>query len=205
MGRNGQADIHLAGKPSGAPYFRGLGGIINRYIGLDQRLFDAHPHRFRFIEGMAEISPGLFLVEGMVSEYPRPKGNRKLFVKTDGGYIRDDFSHELLAVMQEPDGLTVFTGCSHSGILNMVETVVRRFPGSRIKAVVGGFHLTGIPVAAMLPETEDEIREIARGLLRYPIDRVYTGHCTGMKAFNILKQVMRERLEYMDTGRTIRV
>lgn len=201
--RNETAMVHLAGKPSGELFFKGLGGIIKKYIGLDQTLFETYPDRFQFAEGMVEISPDLFLINDIVSTYPKPKGNHKLFVKTDSGYIPDDFSHELVIVMRETDGITVFTGCAHSGILNMVETVVRRFPDTPIKAVVGGFHLAGIPVASLLPESKDEIREIARRLLTYPIGKIYTGHCTGLKAYNLLKQVMADRLEYMDTGRSI--
>lgn len=201
LGQNAHGRIHLAGKPSGALYFKGLGGIIKKYIGLDQTLFEKYPKRFQFVKGMVEISPDLYLLTEIVSTYPRPKGNQKLFAKTDSGYILDNFPHELVAVMREKDGVTVFAGCAHSGILNMVESVVRCFPDSPIKAVVGGFHLAGIPVASMLPESKDEIREIAKQLLKYPIDKVYTGHCTGLKAYNILKKVMRDRLEYMATGR----
>lgn len=200
---NTHGKIHLADKPPGSLYFKGLGGIITKYIGLDQTLFGKYPERFQFIKEMVEIAPDFFLFNEIVSTYPRPKGNQKLFAKTDSGYVLDDFSHELVAVMREKDGITVFTGCAHSGILNMVESVVSRFPDSSIKAVVGGFHLAGIPVASMLPESKDEIREIAKQLLKYPIDKVYTGHCTGLKAYNILKKVMGDRLEYMDTGRSM--
>jgi 7,8-dihydropterin-6-yl-methyl-4-(beta-D-ribofuranosyl)aminobenzene 5'-phosphate synthase len=105
--------------------------------------------------------------------------------------------------MKQDEQLVILTGCAHSGILNMVETVVTRFPDIPIKAVVGGFHLAGIPIPSLLPETESEIKAIATELLTYPIETVYTGHCTGMKAYGILKGVMGERLEYLDTGRSI--
>jgi len=32
---------------------------------------------------------------------------------------------------------------------------------------------------------------------------VYTGHCTGMKGYRVLKGVMAEKLEYFPTGSEI--
>jgi 7,8-dihydropterin-6-yl-methyl-4-(beta-D-ribofuranosyl)aminobenzene 5'-phosphate synthase len=34
---------------------------------------------------------------------------------------------------------------------------------------------------------------------------IYTGHCTGKRAYGMLNQVIREKLEYLPTGRTIEI
>jgi 7,8-dihydropterin-6-yl-methyl-4-(beta-D-ribofuranosyl)aminobenzene 5'-phosphate synthase len=48
-----------------------------------------------------------------------------------------------------------------------------------------------------------EVRGIGEELLKYPVERVYTGHCTGQKAYRVLKGVMAEKLEYFPTGREV--
>jgi 7,8-dihydropterin-6-yl-methyl-4-(beta-D-ribofuranosyl)aminobenzene 5'-phosphate synthase len=48
-----------------------------------------------------------------------------------------------------------------------------------------------------------QVEDIGREMLRYPITRTYTGHCTGPKAYSVLKQVMGEKLAYMATGSSI--
>lgn len=200
---NDRAPVYLAGHPSGAPCFKALGGMVKKYIGLDQTMFQTHGDRFHVVEGVREIVPDIFIITEIKTTYPRPKGNKKLLLETKSGYRPDDFSHELIVVMKMEGQLVILTGCAHSGILNMVETVVSTFPEMPIKAVVGGFHLAGIPIPSLLPETREEIEAIASQLLTYPIEKVYTGHCTGMKAYGILKGVMGDRLEPLTTGQII--
>ncbi|WP_227645298.1 hypothetical protein [Enterococcus faecium] len=38
------------------------------------------------------------------------------------------FSDELLVVIEQEDGLIVFTGCSHHGIIDMMEIALETFP-----------------------------------------------------------------------------
>ena len=144
--------------------------------------------------------PGVFILTDFGKRYPLPKGNRRLFVERAGVRSLDNFEHELVMVVKEETGLVVFTGCAHSGILNMIDTVVRRFPGVAIKAVLGGFHLVGIPILNTMAGSRQEVANIGREMLKYPIGSVYTGHCTGMKAYRILKRVMGESLQHLPTG-----
>ncbi|SLM30756.1 Beta-lactamase domain protein [Desulfamplus magnetovallimortis] len=202
---NSKASVHLCRQMKGNTYFKSLGGLINKYIGLDKKIFVKHPNRFVFVNGTAEVSKNVFIITEICRKYPQPKGNSKLLVCENGNWLPDPFDHELIVVIKEEKELVILTGCAHNGILNMVETVVRQFPDMPIKAIIGGFHLAGIPVPQLLPETIEEIRAIASDLLKYPVKTVYTGHCTGMKAYGILKEVMGNKLEYLDTGKTISI
>ncbi|HQT95520.1 MAG: hypothetical protein B7Z68_03545 [Acidobacteria bacterium 21-70-11] len=87
----------------------------------------------------------------------------------------------------------------------MVDAVARRFEGVPIKAVIGGFHLTGLPPFSGIAGSRQEVREIAAALLAYPVDTVYTGHCTGAKAFGVLKSVMGERIADLRTGTRLEI
>lgn len=172
-------------------------------VGIDKALLENTQTRFTFINDTTEILPNIFVVTNISDRYQKPKGNKYLFTNSRRGCKPDRFDHELLLIIKESDGLVIFTGCAHSGVLNMVETAVELFPNTRIKAVVGGFHLVGLPIFNSIGGTKEEVKAVGRKLQSYPIDKLYTGHCTGMKAYRLLKGVLGDRLEHLPTGRSV--
>jgi 7,8-dihydropterin-6-yl-methyl-4-(beta-D-ribofuranosyl)aminobenzene 5'-phosphate synthase len=202
---NGRSKVYLRSHDAAGFYFRALGGLVKRPIGLDRTLFKTYADRFEFVDRPTEVAPDLFILTKVGEPYPRPKGNRYLFVEKEGALRLDSFDHELVMVLRKEDGLVVFTGCSHLGILNMVDAVTKQFEGTPIKAVFGGFHLVSIPIFNTMAGSKAEVEEIGREMLRYPIAKVFTGHCTGSKAYRVLKGVMGEKLAYLPTGSSVAI
>lgn len=175
-------------------------GFLKRFIGIDTDLSDHHKDRFVMIDQSTEIVPGIFLLTNLAGSHPQPQGNDYLWVKRDNQLIHDPFDHELEMVVLSEDGLIIFTGCSHSGVLNMVDAAIARFPGEPAQAVFGGFHLIGNPLLKSMAGTRAEVEAIGREMLKRSIGTVFSGHCTGEKAFAVLKSVMGERLQRFRTG-----
>ncbi|WP_171361164.1 MBL fold metallo-hydrolase [Vibrio pectenicida] len=198
---NSKAKIYMRACEDQNYYFQAFG--IRTSVGMDKAILERNSHRIEFIKNTTEIAPNIYIVTKIDKKYPQPLGNKYLYTQSKTGFERDKFNHELILVIKEEDGLVVFTGCAHSGVLNMVETVVNLFPEQKIKAVVGGFHLVGLPVFNSIGGSKQDIEVIGQVLAEYPIDKFYTGHCTGMKAYAILKQVLSDRLEYIPTGRSV--
>jgi 7,8-dihydropterin-6-yl-methyl-4-(beta-D-ribofuranosyl)aminobenzene 5'-phosphate synthase len=201
---NQKAKVYLRRWNVGDCYFRAF-GIINKFVGLDRAVFQEHADRFVFVDTFTEVASHVFILTEVESPYPQPRGNRHLFVKEGNARQLDGFKHELEMVFQEPEGLVVFTGCSHQGILNMVATVSEQFDGLPIKAVFGGFHLIGLPLLNQMAESKSEVAGMGREMLKYPIEKAYTGHCTGTRAYRILKEIMGEKLAYLSTGSHVEV
>ena len=103
-------------------------------------------------------------------------------------------------VIREDDGLVFFTGCSHNGIVNMIEATQSVFSDETVKAVFGGFHLMN-PVTKKMSENESDVKEIGRLLNENKnVKKIFTGHCTGKTAYDILKNILGNKLEYFSTG-----
>jgi 7,8-dihydropterin-6-yl-methyl-4-(beta-D-ribofuranosyl)aminobenzene 5'-phosphate synthase len=201
---NSNAKVYLKKPPDGECYFKAL-LFRKRYIGLEKHLFKMYPTRFVFIDEFTEILPDVYAFTNIGNAYPKPKGNRYLYVKRGPHWRLDNFAHELIIAIKENGELVVFTGCSHSGMLNMIDTVAKKFNGIPIKAVIGGFHLIGLPRRNTMAGSKSEIQNLARRILSYPVQSIYTGHCTGQKAYTVLKSVLGEKLRHLRTGTILEI
>ncbi len=144
-------------------------------------------NRLILIDQTCEIAEGIHEIAHIPQNHPMPKGNQNLYVQdSDGNFIHDDFRHELVLYV---DGL-LFTGCAHSGLENILSACP--WP---VHTVVGGFHLLDGQ------ETEEEIRVLAQRLkTNYPKTQFYTSHCTGDNVFDVMKDVMGEKLQSFSCG-----
>jgi len=205
LATNPLAPIYLRPPPGGELHFRALAGLIDRSIGLDPALFEAHAGRFHFIDKDTEVLPGVFAVPRIDTAWPTAAGNRYLFRKSGTAFLRDTFDHELLVTIVEDAHQTVLTGCAHHGVRNMVDAARRTFPEVPVKTVFGGFHLVGLPFLNTMAGTTADVEAIARTLLDLDVEQVYTGHCTGDRAFHVLQRVMGERIAPIVTGMSVEV
>jgi len=177
-----------------------IAGIIPKDVSLDATLIERFPDRFVFTASTSEIATDIFIVPSITTQHPLPTGNGSLYKEEEGALIPDDFDHEDLLVMRDDDGLIIFSGCCHNGILNVLDTVRAEFPGCPIKAVIGGFHLFN-PALAKIAEEPAYVRSLGEAMLASEGTLFITGHCTGTEAYGILKEILGDRLAYFSTGR----
>jgi 7,8-dihydropterin-6-yl-methyl-4-(beta-D-ribofuranosyl)aminobenzene 5'-phosphate synthase len=201
---NDRALVFLRQGPRVDRYFKAF-GVIKRPIGLDSDLLDRYPRRIEYIDDMRIVAPGVYLLTAIGSSHPRPRGNRRLFMESGKALVPDSFDHELMMVVHEDDGMVVFSGCSHHGILNLIDAARAQFPRIPIKAVFGGFHLIGLPFYNSMAASRAEVRDIGWQVMDKVEGTVYSGHCTGKKAFGVLAGVMGENLKAFSTGSSVEV
>lgn len=196
---NSRAPVYLREAPLVDRYFSAF-KVLKRPIGLDLDIVNDSPDRIELVDGVREILPGVFLVTAIPSTHQLPRGNRRLFAQHGGGLVHDPFDHELLMVVHEEGSMVVFTGCSHNGVLNLIDAAIDAFPETAVKAVFGGFHLIGLPFYDSMAASRREVEALGRDILERVSGPVFTGHCTGRKAYPILEGVMGDRLQSFPTG-----
>ena len=165
------------------------------FIGLNKDL--AGNERFVLVDDTMRIDDNLFLFADVDGHFDT-KSNRVMLKKTPDGFTRDDFAHELNLIVTTEGQEALFSGCSHRGIANILNTAHKYRPA--IHAVFGGFHLYNPATKATEPA------EVAQRLAKELSAReavFYTGHCTGTKAFKIMRGLMGGQLQYLSTGSMI--
>jgi 7,8-dihydropterin-6-yl-methyl-4-(beta-D-ribofuranosyl)aminobenzene 5'-phosphate synthase len=192
---NENAPLYLSSKALERHFSRAF-FLIKREIGVDQAVINQNQNRLKFIDKYTEILPDIYLLSIQNHKYPLPAGNRYLYRLKNSRLVR----HELLLVIKGDKGLILFTGCAHNGILNMVDVACQKFPETPINAIFGGFHMIGLPYFNHMAEKKKNVRAIGKKLTELPIEKVYTGHCTGKRAYPILKEVMGEKIVQFPPG-----
>lgn len=171
-------------------------------IGLDKNFKD-HPQVVLTNEKFI-ISQNLTLFTNKVNKMARPDSNQGLLQESDQGPVEDPFKHEQNLIVQEGGKTLLITGCAHNGIVNIIdqfEILMGKLPDY----CMGGFHLTSrASGSGDGPEDYENIEKVARALLRGQT-KYYTGHCTGIEPYELLKTVMGDRVEYLGGGRTIEI
>jgi 7,8-dihydropterin-6-yl-methyl-4-(beta-D-ribofuranosyl)aminobenzene 5'-phosphate synthase len=197
---NDRAVIYMQ-KAAGGEYYADDGIMSGndryRYIGIDKDILKLP--QVRLLQGDYVIDDGLELFMIKNRTHVIPFTNKRLLVKTDEGFVSDDFCHEHYLVVKE-NGLSVLlSGCAHNGILSILDAYKEKY-GNLPDIVISGFHLM---VKREYRENElEEVRSIAEELSTYQT-KFYTCHCTGIPAFEEMKKIMGDQLEYVHSGEEI--
>lgn len=169
-------------------------------IGIPEGVLESYPDRFQFVSKDMQPDQGVWLIGHHTQNLRARAEAAGMYWEKNGETALDDFSHEQSLVFETAAGLAVFNSCCHAGVDCVVKEISDTFPGQHIAAVIGGFHLMGSGGADTMAGTEAEVRKLAEKLMEEPVDRYYTGHCTGMPAYQIMKETMGDRLVYFSTG-----
>ena len=124
------------------------------------------------------------------------KAQNMLVKNSDNEYEVDDFDEEVAVVIDTEQGLVILTGCSHTGILNIVNTIQER-TGQKVYAVIGGFHL--------LSATEEVIQETIDRFKELDVEKIGLSHCTGPTATKMFMEQMPDKTFINDTGTVFEV
>jgi 7,8-dihydropterin-6-yl-methyl-4-(beta-D-ribofuranosyl)aminobenzene 5'-phosphate synthase len=130
---------------------------------------------------------GTVLVSGQVARTtPYETGFPIHYARTAAGEWEPDpwiWDDQNLTVLLRGGGLVVISGCSHAGAVNVLRNAQRLTGESRIRAFIGGFHLTGGIFEAIIPATVADIEAME-------IECLVPAHCTGWKATHALARAL---------------
>ena len=165
---------------------------LPKYIGVQKGVLNRHKDRFVRVDGDAVIDVGVTLVPHRAQDLKARGKAAQMYIRKGFWLVPDEFRHEQSLVVETENGLLVFNSCSHSGVDSILDEVGQAFPGKPIRAMVGGFHLVRTPPR--------EVHLLAQRLKKLGVPELYTGHCTGEPALEILEAELPGNVHRMETG-----
>jgi 7,8-dihydropterin-6-yl-methyl-4-(beta-D-ribofuranosyl)aminobenzene 5'-phosphate synthase len=109
----------------------------------------------------------------------------------------DPIEDDLALWVRTGKGLVVCVGCCHGGLINTLQHVLHMNPGSKIHAIIGGFHL--------LNAGGDRLRQTIAALRSLSPERVIACHCTGESSAAALHDSLGERISLGAAGKEYRM
>lgn len=169
-----------------------------RYIGIDKAILEL-PQTV-LLDGAHRIDEELTIFSNIKGRRLWPKGNLVLKCLVGDVLLQDQFEHEQCLVIEAEGKHILLSGCAHNGILNILDSF-RKLYQCEPDVVISGFHM--MQKDGYSDEEVQNIRETAKELQKMQTV-FYTGHCTGVDAFEIMKEIMKEQLQYVHCGDIIK-
>lgn len=129
------------------------------------------------------VAGGLFLGSGDITRTTQYEtGLAVHYTWRDGQAAPDPEIHDerFLAAHVRRRGTTVFSSCSHAGIVNVSLEALHLFPERPIDLLLGGYHLAGSAVEDRISSTVKDLDDLVAPRIVAP------GHCTGWRAASAL-------------------
>lgn len=168
-----------------------------RNIGIPFRreILESRGAQFKFNTNFREIVPDLMLS----GEIPRltefEKGSKRFLLKTNEGYAQDLIFDDQTLIVNTEKGLIVILGCSHSGMINIINHIIDKTGQNHIRTIIGGTHLG--------PASEETKEKTIQALKKFDIEKIGVSHCTGLETSMRLFQEFGDRFFFCNVGSII--
>jgi len=187
----------------GSEFFKPKYGKINaqkyKYIGnrFDETyILEMGIPLKKVTEDLLYLTDTIILFHHFLKKTDFEKINKKFHIREKTAYVHDMFDDEIVLGIITSKGLVVIVGCSHVGIVNILNSITDR-TGMAIYAVIGGTHLV----------EADEIRmeKTVEALRVMNIKVIAVSHCTGKKGEERIQKEFDEAFVYNNTGNVITI
>lgn len=149
----------------------GQDGIIT-YLGPNFSKKDLIKNNIKIkkVKDSFKLCENVFLLSNFKTSNEIEKLNENFIIEKKGKFELDTFKDEVVLVIENENDLTLIVGCSHPGILSMIEQTNSIFD-KPVKTIIGGTHLSKI--------NEERVKLYSQEFKKLGIKTTYLCHCSG--------------------------
>ena len=153
--------------------------------------------RFILNADFFQVGKGMYLTGEVARETAFEKADPRLFQEIGEKMVPDTLPDDQSLILDTEKGLVLVFGCAHSGMINILNHVIRQTKKDHFYALLGGTHLDFL--------TPEQLEESIRCLKKMSVDRIGVSHCTGLRAAFRLQQEFGERFFYGSVGSVLEI
>ena len=175
--------------------------------GKETKRFIGIPYKKGYLESLGanfisnsdfvEVEKGMFLTGEVPRKTSFEKPDPRLFSQINGKTEPDLFLDDQSLIMESEKGLILILGCAHSGMINIINHVIKKTGKSNFYGILGGTHLDFL--------TPEQLEESINVLNQLKIERIGVSHCTGMRAACRLLLEFGDRYFYGCVGSVLEI
>jgi 7,8-dihydropterin-6-yl-methyl-4-(beta-D-ribofuranosyl)aminobenzene 5'-phosphate synthase len=158
-----------------------------KFIGNNFCQSDLKKNQFGCIEvnsKITKISEKIYVFSGFKRKVNFDDNDEHFFVKEQDTFTTDKFIDEIVLGLEVPEGLFLVVGCSHIGIVNIIESI-KEIVDTKVIGFIGGTHLRNAS-SVRIESVNNYFRESE---FRY----IISNHCTGTNALAFFKENLKEK------------
>ncbi len=157
-------------------------------------LFAARKEYVHWTNAVTHLQPAVFMTGEIPRCIPTEAPAGRFFLDAECR-TPDPLLDDQALAFETANGVVVFLGCSHAGVYNTVACALSASRTGRLRAIVGGMHLS-----KALPEA---VALLADGIEKLHPVLICPCHCTGNDAREYLKGRFPDAFREVRTGSTL--
>ncbi len=176
----------------------GYGFKDNKYsLENNEYIYKGIPFKLNELNNLVIVNKELIIDENIAlySDFKENNNFEKIgnkFYILDKEYKKDLFIDEQVLTINTNKGLILIVGCSHAGICNIIDEVIKR-TNKNIRGIVGGFHLS--------KESSEYALNVINKLKEYNLEFICPIHCSGHE--KLFRQVFKNKCKILESGDSI--
>ena len=147
---------------------------------------------FSFSDHTKEVAPGVWFITGIDRKPQQLPLDAHLLLQREDEFIIDPIEDDASLLLETDGPPLLLLGCSHAGVLNILDHIREEMGINKLSAILGGTHLMFFGLK--------EIPGVIEKFEEFSIDFIGVSHCTGIQASIELAKHFGDRFMVASAG-----
>lgn len=147
---------------------------------------------FSFSDHTKEVTPGVWFITGIDRKPAQLPLDTHLLIQREDEFIIDPIEDDSSLLLETDGPPLLLLGCSHAGVLNILDHIREEMGINKLSAILGGTHLMFFGLK--------EIPGVIEKFEEFFIDFIGVSHCTGIQASIELAKHFGDRFMVASAG-----